>query len=111
MTDDDIEYAREILPEVLSDFTIDLFLGQDDSLLRRLEFSMRLAPPPGEPNDGLESVEVQAQLTFDDLDEPLEVEAPADALPYTALEELFGDILGPDFLSPMDEFMEEPTRT
>ena len=115
LSDADIQEARALLPEMLSDLTIHLWAGKDDSLLRRMQFSMNFAPPPGEPNDGLESIDLQMEVTFEALDGPVQVEVPQNVLPYTDLEDMFGDVLGDmfgsEFLPPLDEMLSDPTRS
>ncbi len=115
LSEADIQEVRALLPEMLSDLTVHLWVGKDDSLFRRMEFSVHFEPPPGEPSDGLESVDLQMEVTLEALDGPVQVEVPQNVLPYTDLEAMFGDMLGGMFGSelplPLDEMLEDPTRS
>ena len=62
---------------------IDVNSGETDNLLRRLELSFDLKPPPGTPG-APDSLTVDFQLNLADVNRPENIEAPASAQPLTA---------------------------
>ena len=57
---------------------------------------MKIGPPAGEDTDGVESIEVTMTILLDDVNRPVHVEAPEKYLPFSALEDFFGE--GPDLM-------------
>jgi hypothetical protein len=105
----DIRDMRDQLSELLSDFTMDLRAGNTDNILRQANLSMHLEPPAGEPNDGVQSIDVAAELMLEDMNKPLEIKAPEKFLPYSSLQNLFGsDSPLPFFNDPVDD---EPSKS
>jgi hypothetical protein len=79
------------IPEMLEDFTLDLWVGKSDGLLRQASGYLNVLPPVGAELDGLDRIEVSATITLDTVNKPVAVQAPAAFLPLSALEEMFGD--------------------
>ncbi len=74
------------IAEALQDFTLDLWVGVSDSLLRKATASLTLVPPADEETGGLNGVSVNVSFSLDPSG-PVTVEPPASALPFEALEE------------------------
>lgn len=107
-TQEDFEEVRTMLPEMLTEFTVDLWAGKGDSILRKLAVSINLVPPAGEPTEGLEALDLRIVATLGDIGEPVEVEIPENVLPFTQIESMFDDIFGSDFPLLLDEELSEP---
>ncbi|HET8593087.1 MAG TPA: hypothetical protein VFL56_05435 [Solirubrobacterales bacterium] len=72
------------LEQTIQGAEFEVFSGEEDKLLRRLEGTLELDPGeaiPGAPD----SVEVDFELTIASVNEPQTVEAPSDAEPLSAL--------------------------
>jgi hypothetical protein len=68
---------------------IDVFSGEDDRLLRKLEAKLELQPPAGTAG-APDSVTVELELTLSDVNQPQTIEAPADAQPLAPLLQQLG---------------------
>jgi hypothetical protein len=72
------------LSDTIESADLDVFTGEDDHLLRRLEASLELTPPEGTPRS-FDSLTVDLQLTLGAVNQPQTIEAPAGAEPFSAL--------------------------
>jgi hypothetical protein len=85
--------------EAVTSATIDLYSGESDHLLRKLDLSFTIdpsklgaaaaTPVPVGP------IEVKFSLSLSDVNQPQTVSAPANAKPISGLSKLFGGSLGP----------------
>jgi hypothetical protein len=76
------------LDDVIQSGNIDVNSGEDDKLLRRFQVSVDLKPPPGTPG-APDSLTVDLQLNFADVNKSQTIQAPANAQP---LRDLFGKL-------------------
>ena len=76
------------LTELVQTADFDIYSGADDEILRRLDASIELTPPGSE--DAPDSLRVDFSLTFSELNEPQQIEAPSDARPLGELLQQFG---------------------
>ena len=66
---------------------VDVYSGENDKLLRRLQVSLELKPPPGTPG-APDSLTIDLQLNLADVNKPQPIQAPASARPLQ-------DLIGP----------------
>jgi HPt (histidine-containing phosphotransfer) domain-containing protein len=76
------------LTSVIESADFDIYSGESDNLLRKLEADVELAPPAGA--GGLDSVNLQFTLTISNINEPQTISAPSDAQPLASLLQQLG---------------------
>ncbi len=74
------------LPNVIQSGDVDVYTGESDKLLRRLQLSFELKPPPGTPG-APDSLNLDLQLNLADVNKPQTIQAPANPQPL-------GNLLG-----------------
>ena len=77
------------LNSVVQSGDIDVYSGVDDKLLRRFQIHVDLKPPPGTPG-APDSLSVDIQLNFADVNQPETFTAPANAQPLNSLFQTLG---------------------
>lgn len=83
--------VEAMIPEMFRDLTVDVWGAKSDAIARRIEAHVKIGPPPGEPTDGMESIEITLTVSLDDINRPVDVQAPENYLPFSALEDFFED--------------------
>src|SRR5207244_11916915 len=81
------------LSGVIQSGDVDVYTGENDKLLRRLQLSIELKPPPGTPG-APDSLSLDLQLNFADVNKPQSIQAPANAQPLQNLLSRAGIDLG-----------------
>jgi hypothetical protein len=81
------------LNDVIESGDIDVNVGEDDDILRRLQLDFELKPPAGTPG-APDSLTFFLQLNFANVNEQQTVEAPANAQPLQTLLDKYGIDLG-----------------
>jgi hypothetical protein len=76
------------LTEIVESADFDIFTGEDDKILRKLEANIELDPPDSE--GAPESVTIDFSLTLSDVNQPQTVSAPSSSEPLGALLRQFG---------------------
>jgi hypothetical protein len=113
---DELQEMQTQLTEMFKEFTIDLWVGTDDSMLRKAAIDLKLMPPAGEETDGFNGIAMQASVSLDGGD-TVKVEPPASALPFSDLEKsmqenpelFFGSLMG--LFGGMNDFGTTETST
>ena len=82
------------LNDVIQSGDIDVNSGVDDKLLRRFQVSVDLKPPAGHPG-APDSLTLDMQLNFADVNKPQTIQAPANAQPLKDLFRQHRDQPGP----------------
>jgi hypothetical protein len=77
------------LKDTIKSGDVDVYTGEDDNLLRRLQLNLELEPPAGTPG-APDSLTVFVQLNFANVNQPQTVEAPANAQPLEVLLNRYG---------------------
>jgi hypothetical protein len=77
------------LDDVVQSGDIDVYSGEDDKLLRRFQIHVDLKPPAGTPG-APESLTVDFQLNFADVNQPETFNAPANTQPLSDLFQTLG---------------------
>jgi hypothetical protein len=85
---DQIEQLNQ-LTSIIKSAEFDIYSGESDDLLRRLDANLDLDPPPGTAG-APESVTFELSLTLSDVNEPQTISAPANAQPLANLLQQFG---------------------
>jgi len=67
--------------------TADVWIAKDDLMMLRLTAGATMVPPADEKDEGLNSVTLDVDLELRDHNEPVTVEPPVGAKPFSALEE------------------------
>jgi hypothetical protein len=81
------------LKDTVESGDIDVYTGEDDKILRRLQLDLELKPPPGTPG-APDSLTFFVQLNFADVNQPQTIHAPANPLPLQTLLDRYGINLG-----------------
>jgi len=85
----------EALKKSLTDVAVDYWIGVDDMLMRKAEFSAGLAPKGQQGMEGIDGMTVKMSMTMADFDQPVTVTPPAKALPFdTLMNEVLGGMMG-----------------
>jgi len=85
----------EELKKSLKAVAVDYWIGVDDMLMRKAEFSAGLATKGQKGMEGVEGITMKMSMTMADFDQPVSVTPPAKALPVDKLmNEVFGGLLG-----------------
>ena len=77
------------LTSVIKSADFDIYSGESDNLLRKLEANLGLTPPTGTPGTP-DSVTLQVTLTISDVNEPQTISAPSEAQPLANLLQQLG---------------------
>jgi hypothetical protein len=77
------------LTSVIKSADFDIYSGESDNLLRRLEANLELTPPTGTLGTP-DSVTLQVTLTISDVNEPQTISAPSEAQPLANLLQQLG---------------------
>lgn len=79
------------LQKSLRNVTVDYWVGVDDMLMRKAEFTAALDSAGMEGMEGVEGMTMKLSVTMSDFNEPVTVEAPANAKPIdTLMEQMLG---------------------
>ena len=79
------------LQKSLKNVTVDYWVGVDDMLMRKAEFTAALDSAGMEGMEGVEGMTMKLTVTMSDFNEPVTVEAPANAKPIdTLMEQMLG---------------------
>jgi hypothetical protein len=81
----ELNQARSMLESVLKTARIDVYVGEDDNIVRRVSAELTIEPPRGSGDDGPESVDLSFDLTIDGVNEEQTIEAPGDSRPLNDL--------------------------
>jgi hypothetical protein len=101
---DELQEMQTQIAAMFEDFTVELWTEKATSMLRKLVVVAHMTPPPGEDADGMNAIDLIATVTLDNLNQPVMVEAPVSALPYSELEKAMQE--NPDmFLGPLGGVM------
>jgi len=83
--------VEAMIPGMFQDLTVDVWGAKSDAIARKITAHVKVGPPPGEEIDGIESIEIAMTISLDDINRRVDVEAPEKYLPFSALEDFFGE--------------------
>src|SRR5665811_2306001 len=81
----------EELKKSLKDIAVDYWIGVDDMLMRKAEFSAALATKGQKDMEGIDGMSMKMSMTMADFNQPVTVTPPAKALPF---DKLMNEVLG-----------------
>ena len=85
----------EELKKSLKDVAVNYWIGVDDKLMRKAEFSADLATKGQQGMAGIDGMTMKMSMTMADFDQPVTVTPPAKALPFDKLmNQVFGGMMG-----------------
>jgi hypothetical protein len=85
----------EELKKSLQDVAVDYWIGVDDKLMRKAEFSAGLATEGQKGMEGIDGMALNMTVTMAGFDQPVAVTPPATALPFSQLmNQMFGGLMG-----------------
>jgi hypothetical protein len=99
----EIEEIRSMMESVFSDMMVDLWVGEDDGMIRQTTLTGRIEPPPGEDAEGFVGMDMTVTMSLSGINQLPVVEPPASALPFEDLEEDIQE--NPDLLGPFSELL------
>jgi hypothetical protein len=77
--------------KLVNNAQVDVYSGADDHLLRKLEVSLDVTPPPS-AGSSVGSVHVDFSISFSGVNEPQTITAPSNAKPFSALQQQLGGL-------------------
>jgi hypothetical protein len=107
--DAELQELVDLIPETFPVLTLDLWAGQDDDILRKMEFSTKIVPPAEMEMDGIASITLAILMTNERVNKPVNFKAPENVLPYSSFQQLFGSDFPLPF--PGDLPTDEPTKS
>ncbi len=97
---DELQEAQGMVAELFKDLVVELWVGKDDSLPRKMAMSATIMPPAGEDTQGINTIGITATISFENVNKPVSVEAPESPLPFADLEKALQE--NPEqFLGPL----------
>ncbi len=94
----DLEQSKEAAAELgksLKETSVDYWIGVDDMLMYKAEFSAALDTAGQKDMEGVEGMSMKGTVTMADFDEPVTVTPPAKAQSFDKLmEQMFGGMMG-----------------
>jgi uncharacterized protein YceK len=96
---DELQQTQNTIAEAFKSFTVELWVGKDDSLPRKVVIIAQITPPAGQETQGLNAIGITATVSLENVNKPVTVKAPDAPRPYaeleTAMQENPGQFLGP----------------
>lgn len=96
---EELEEMQTQLASMFQNLTADLWIAEEDSMLRKAAIAARMVPPAGEDAEGLNAIDIGATIVLQTVNQPVTVEPPASALPWSefekAMQENPGMFMGP----------------
>ena len=97
----ELEDMQRQLAEMFQDIAVDVWVAKDGFAPLRFSAAAHVTPPPGEDAGGVGAIDISATVSLLDINQPVSVEPPASAKPWTelekAMEENPGMFMGPFF--------------
>jgi hypothetical protein len=72
--------------------SVDIYSGNDDHVLRKLEVSLDITPPAGASTSGVTGVSIDFSITLSDLNQTQTISAPANPKPFSDLQKAIGGL-------------------
>jgi hypothetical protein len=72
--------------------TVDVYSGQDDHLLRKLEINLDISPPASASSAGVTGVTIDFSIELSDVNQPQTITAPSGAKPFSDLAQQLGGL-------------------
>jgi hypothetical protein len=96
---DELQEMQTQIAEVFKDFVVELWIAKDTSLLHKVAVAAHIVPPAEEAAGmGMNAIDFAITMSMQNINEPVDIQAPASALPYTDLEKAMQD--NPEMFEP-----------
>lgn len=82
----ELQEMQRQLEAMFTDLAADLWIAKDSFAILKVTAGARMTPPSDQDADGLNAIILSAMISLQDINEPVTVEPPASAQPWTALE-------------------------
>ena len=96
---DSLQQMQNELTDLFKNVSVEFWIGKDDSLPRKVSVTAHIVPPAGQNTQGVNSIDLTMNISLQNLNQPVTVQAPESPLPYADLEKAFQDnpeqLLGP----------------
>ena len=96
---EELAQMEQQLAAMFQEFTADVWIAKESLMPLRFEAAAKMVPPAGEDAQGMNAITLDMALSLRDVNEPVAVEAPAAARPWSELEKAMeedpGMIFGP----------------
>lgn len=83
---EELQQMEDQLASMFESLVADVWIGVEDSILRQATIEARMVPPAGEDADGLNAINLSATILLQGINQPITVEPPASALPWSEFE-------------------------
>jgi hypothetical protein len=90
-TAEDLQGIQTQLQAMFKELTADLWIAKDTSYIVKFAANATITPPPGENAAGVNAITLTAGVSLQDVNEPVSVEPPASAKPWSAFEQTMKD--------------------
>ncbi len=91
---EELQEMQTQLTSMFQNLTADLWIATEDSMLRKAAIGASLVPPAGEDAQGLNGIDIAATMLFQAVNQPVTVEPPASALPWSEFEKAMQENAG-----------------
>ncbi len=91
---EELQEMQAQLTSMFQNLTADLWVAKDDSMLRKAAIAASMVPPAGEDAQGLNAINIAATMLFQTVNQPVTVDPPASALPWSEFEKAMQEGLG-----------------
>jgi len=88
---DEMQEMQTQLAQMFRDFSVDMWVGKKDSLLRKIAIDLSMVPPAGEDTGGMNGIAMKAWILLGDPGDAVKVDPPASALSFSDLEKAMQD--------------------
>jgi len=90
----DLQGLESQLGAMFKNMTLDMWITKDTYQLRQAELNASIVPPAGQDAQGINSIDIKATASMAPATAPLTVTPPADAKPFSELEQSLGALQG-----------------
>ncbi len=90
----DLQGLQSQIGAMFKNMTIDMWITKDTYQLRQAELNASIVPPAGQDAQGINSIDIKATASMAPATAPLTVTPPADAKPFSELEQSLGALQG-----------------
>jgi hypothetical protein len=87
----DLQGMQTQLEAMFKEFTADLWIAKDTFYVVKFAANAKITPPPGEDAGGVNAITLAAGVSLQDVNEPVSVEPPASAKPWSTFEQTMKD--------------------
>ncbi len=83
---EELDQIQQQMATMFQELTADVWIAKDTLMPMKFEIAATMVPPAGDDAQGMNAITLALALNLRDINEPVVVEAPAGALPWSAFE-------------------------